>query len=162
MAYDFNMDEILEMAEQIERNGAKFYREAAEGLSGSPNRELLLELAEMENQHEKTFATLRTQLSEDEKANTVFDPNGEAVLYLRALADIKVFFKKEIDIKSMEDILKEALVAEKDSIVFYLGMKDLVPEGLGKEKIDKVIKEEMKHIEILGNKLTELKNPKTS
>ena len=27
MGYDFNVDEIFEMAEQVERNGAKFYRD---------------------------------------------------------------------------------------------------------------------------------------
>ena len=157
MAYVFNMNEILEMAEQIERNGAAFYRKAAEGISDSKNIELLLELAQMEDQHEKIFASLRAQLSEDEKTSTVFDPEGEAVLYLRALADTRVFFIKKIDTASMEEILKEALTAEKDSIVFYLGMKELVPEKPGKAKIDSIIKEEMGHIKLLGKKLVELK-----
>jgi len=157
MAYVFNMNEILEMAEQIERNGAAFYRKAAEEISDSKNRELLIELAQMEDKHEKIFASLRTQLSGDEKTSTVFDPEGEAVLYLRALADTRVFFEKKIDTGSMEEILKEALVAEKDSIVFYLGMKELVPEKAGKAKIDSIIKEEMGHIKLLGKKLVELK-----
>ncbi len=30
MSYDFNADDVLEMAEQIERNGAAFYRFAVE------------------------------------------------------------------------------------------------------------------------------------
>jgi len=157
MAYVFNMNEILEMAEQIERNGAAFYRKAAKGISDSVNNALLLELAQMEDQHEKIFASLRVQLSEDEKASTVFDPEGEAVLYLRALADTRVFFEKKIDTGSMEEILKEALTAEKDSIVFYLGMKELVPEKSGKTKVDSIIKEEMEHIKLLGKKLVELK-----
>ncbi len=157
MAYVFNMNEILEMAEQIERNGAAFYRNAAKGISDSQKSEYLLELAQMEDQHEKTFASLRAQLSEKEKIPTIFDPEDETVLYLRALADTRVFFEKKIDTSSMEEILKEALTAEKDSIVFYLGMKDLVPEKFGKEKIDSIIKEEMAHIKLLGKKLVELK-----
>jgi len=157
MAYGFNIDEILEMAEQIERNGAAFYRDATKKISDSQNKELLIELAQMEDQHEKTFAALRAQLSENEKAPTVFDPEDEAVLYLRALADTRVFFEKKIDTASMEEILKEALTAEKDSIVFYLGMEELIPEKLGKAKIDSIIKEEMSHIKLLGKKLVELK-----
>ena len=31
MAFDFNIDEILAIAEEIERNGAAFYRTAAQG-----------------------------------------------------------------------------------------------------------------------------------
>ena len=155
MSYDFNADDVFEMAEQLERNGGKFYRTAAEATSDPANKEFLLELAAMEDQHEKTFSAMRAELSEKEKESTVFDPEGEAALYLRALADTRVFFEKEIDVGSMKDILKSAITAEKDSIVFYLGMKDAVSEGLGKGRLDHIIKEEMGHIKLLSRKLVE-------
>jgi rubrerythrin len=153
MSYDFSADDIFEMAVQMERNGAKFYRTAAENVADISAKELLIGLAVMEDEHEKTFASLRADLSEKEKAATVFDPEGESTLYLRALADTRVFFEKEIDISSMKDILKAAVEAEKDAIVFYLGMKDLVPDKLGKDKLDIIIKEEMGHIRILSKEL---------
>jgi rubrerythrin len=157
MSYDFTADDIFEMAEQMERNGAKFYRTAAENAAEASGKELLLGLAAMEDEHEKTFAELRADLTDKEKSATVFDPEGESALYLRALADTRVFFKKEIDVSSMEEILKEALTAEKDSIVFYLGMKDLVPDKFGKDRMDAIIKEEMGHIRILGKELISIK-----
>ena len=157
MNYDFNADEILQMAEQIERNGAAFYRECAGNVADPTAVQLLEKLAAMEDDHEKTFAHIRSQLSAQEKESATFDPNGEAVLYLKALADTKVFFEKSIDTSDMEDILKSAITAEKDSIVFYLGMKDLVPEALGTAKVDTIIKEEMAHIKLLSNELVALK-----
>lgn len=157
MQYDFNANEILQMAEQLERNGADFYRKSIEKIQDPTGKELLLSLAEMEDQHEKTFADLRSKLTASEKAQTVFDPQGETVRYLKALADSKVFFEKTIDTDSMEGILKEAITAEKDSILFYLGLKDAVPEALGKDKIDAVIKEEMSHINLLTRELVALK-----
>ncbi|HHE74897.1 MAG TPA: rubrerythrin [Desulfobacteraceae bacterium] len=157
MNYDFNADEILQMAEQIEKNGAAFYRECAGRVADPTAVQLLEKLAAMEDDHEKTFANIRSQLSVQEKESTTFDPNGEAVLYLKALADTKVFFEKSIDTSNMEDILKSAITAEKDSIVFYLGMKDLVPEGLGALRVDAIIKEEMSHIRLLSNELVALK-----
>ena len=111
----------------------------------------------MEVQHEKTFQAMRAGLNEKEKVATVFDPEHEAVLYLRALADTRVFFQKTIDLKSMKEILKAAIEAEKDSIVFYLGMKEVVPEGLGKSRIDGIIKEEMGHIRLLSKELVAAK-----
>ena len=153
MSYAFNAEEIFMMAEQIERNGAKFYREAAQNVSSPEDKELLLGLAGMEDEHEKTFQIMRAQLSEKEKEATVFDPEGEAAQYLKALADTRVFFEKTIDLSSMKSILKAAIEAEKDSIVFYLGMKDGVPEKFGKQKIEAVIKEEMHHIRILSKEL---------
>lgn len=153
MSYDFNADEVFEMAEQMERNGAKFYRDAAENAADSANKELLTGLSKMEEAHEKLFKSMRTELTAAEKASTVFDPSGEASLYLRALVDSRVFFKKEIDVTSMVEILKSAIEAEKDSIVFYLGMKEEVPENLGKNRIEAIIKEEMGHIRLLSKQL---------
>ena len=153
MSYDFNADEIFEMAEQMERNGAKFYRDAAENAADSANKELLTGLSKMEEAHEKLFKSMRTELTAAEKASTVFDPSSEASLYLRALVDSRVFFKKEIDVTSMVEILKSAIEAEKDSIVFYLGMKEEVPENLGKNRIEAIIKEEMGHIRLLSKQL---------
>jgi rubrerythrin len=153
MIYDFNADEVFEMAEQMERNGAKFYRDAAETVADSANKEMLMSLSKMEETHEKIFKSMRAELTAAEKASTVFDPSGEASLYLRALVDSRVFFKKEIDVTSMVEILKSAIEAEKDSIVFYLGMKEAVPENLGKGRIEAIIKEEMGHIRLLSKEL---------
>ena len=45
MSITFNADEVFEMAEQIERNGAKFYREAAAKTSDRPVKDMFLRLA---------------------------------------------------------------------------------------------------------------------
>jgi len=157
MNYDFNADEVLQMAEQIERNGAAFYRECAGNVKDAAAVNLLKELAAMEDEHEKTFAGMRSDLAALEKQGTTFDPDGEAVLYLKALADTKVFFEKTIDTSDMEEILKASISAEKDSIVFYLGMRELVPEKLGATRVDAIIKEEMSHIKLLSKELVALK-----
>ncbi len=157
MIYDFNADDVFEMAEQMERTGARFYREASDRIDDAEKKELLLGLAQMEDEHEKTFASLRTRLKESEKGATIFDPEGESERYLRAFADTRVFFKKQIDPSSLEQILKAAIEAEKDSIVFYLGVKDLVPEGMGRSELDGIIREEMAHIHNLSLELMKIK-----
>ncbi|MDD3993172.1 MAG: ferritin family protein, partial [Desulfobacteraceae bacterium] len=148
MKYDFSADDVFEMAEQLERNGAQFYRQAAAGVSGEEAKRLLNELAAMEDDHEQIFAAMRAELAAGEKAETVFDPENEAAAYLRALADTKVFFEKKIDTSSLREILKDAITAEKDSIVFYLGMREMVPQKLGKERLDAIIREEMGHVRL--------------
>jgi len=154
MAYDFSADEIFEMAKQIEVNGAAFYRKAAANVSGEKEQKFLKALAEMEDQHEKTFAAMQADLKKEEKENQMFDPQGEAVLYLKAMADTKIFFKKEEPGKDMKDILSAAIKAEQDSIVFYLGMKEVVTGATGKQRVDDIIKEEMAHIRLLATKLS--------
>ena len=159
MSITFNAFEIFEMAEQIERNGIKFYRKAAEGISDRDVRQMLLDLAVMEAEHEETFAGMRKQLSDEERELRVFDPDNEIALYLQAMANGHVFdLKKDpsgqlTGTESVEDILKLAIGAEKDSIVFYLGLKDFVSVKAGKDKVEAIIKEEMGHIAILNRKM---------
>jgi len=167
MGTEFNADDIFEMAEQIERNGAAFYRGAAEKVDDAAAKELLLTFAGMEDQHEKTFAAFRAELTEKEKESTVFDPEDESIRYLHALADLRVFSGKsapdgeatqdQTQKEIMEDIFSTAIQAEKESIVFYVGMKDLVPEKLGKSRLDAIIKEEMNHIRILTRELSKIR-----
>ena len=157
MSLAFNADEIFEMAEQLERNGAKFYRSAAERSLSPEAKRLVLNLAAMEDEHEKTFKAMRKELTAKEREATVFDPEGEAGLYLRALVDSRVFFEKKIDLTSIVEVLKAAIEAEKESIMFYIGMRDVVPERLGRKRVDDIIKEEMGHVRLLTSELMALK-----
>lgn len=162
MSFPFNADEIFEMAEQIERNGARFYRRAAEGTLDPRNRQLLFDLAAMEDEHEKIFVSMRKDLADAEHKSTVFDPDDQAALYLRAMVDGHVFDVKADPAElftgkeTMGDILQTAIGMEKDSIVFYLGIKELVPQRLGKDRIEGIIKEEMAHIASLSKELAAL------
>jgi len=151
--YDFNAKDVFEMALQLERNGAAFYKNAAKKTHDAEAKELLTQLSAMEEGHEKTFSKMMADLTEKEQISTIFDPNGEAAAYLRALADTRVFFEKKMDPSSLKDIFMAAIGAEKDSIVFYLGIRDLVPEKFGKSRIDAIIKEEMGHLEALSRQL---------
>ncbi|MEH0019167.1 MAG: ferritin family protein [Desulfobacter sp.] len=155
MGNEFNANDIFEIAKQIEINGAKFYRQAANRVDEDAHKQFLLGLAEMEDSHEQTFADMQKDLGVAEKAEATFDPEDENALYLKALADTRVFFEKDQPEETMKGILKSAIAAEKDSIAFYLGMKELVSERLGKSKVDDIIKEEMHHIKMLAGKLVE-------
>ncbi|MDM8539976.1 ferritin family protein [Desulfococcaceae bacterium HSG9] len=156
MSYDFNAQEIFKMAEQIERNGVIFYKKAAEDATDPEAKEFLQFMAEIEDEHENVFASMRAELDAGETEATLFDPEDETILYLQALADTKVFSDDKIDTSSMHDILETAIMAEKNAIAFYVGMQDLVPGKRGKERLDAIIKEEKSHIVLLTNKLKSL------
>jgi rubrerythrin len=160
MGVQFSADEVFEMAEQIERNGAKFYRKAADGVDDQKESDILLDLASMEDEHEKTFAAMRKDLSGAAAEATAFDPQGEAALYLQAFADGHVFdmkadpSEKLTGKETMDEILHIAIGLEKDSIVFYLGLRDAVKKKQGQDKLDNIIKEEMSHISGLSQQLS--------
>ena len=156
MPNGFNANDIFEIAVKIEQNGAKFYRDAAKQVKEEKHKNFLLELADMEDDHAVTFTNMQKELKDKETFSTTFDPDDENILYLNALADTRVFFEKEQPDNSFKGILSTAIQTEKDSIAFYLGMKELVSAKLGQSKIDDIIKEEMSHIRLLAGKLTGL------
>lgn len=156
MAVLFNADEILAMAEQIERNGAAFYRRAAEITRDPQLKERLEQLTQWELSHERLFAGLRAGLSEREKAPPSYDPNGDAALYLREMAGQHVF-RANRDAATLlqgsetpREILDLAIGFERDTILFFESLTPFVPPSMGADKIQRLIQEEVGHVAYLA------------
>jgi rubrerythrin len=123
-------------------------------------RQLLQNLASMEDGHEKLFGKMRASLKKEE---INFEADEQASSYLKVWADGHGFDTKSDpvdrlkDQKNMEGILNIALGLEKETIVFYLGIKNGVNNKTYRDRIEEIIKEEMNHIVSLTAKLTSLK-----
>jgi len=154
--YKFNADEIFEMALQIEKNGYTFYMSAAEVVDDESGKQLLRELADMEKQHQNTFEQLRSGLSNAEKEGTTFDPDNLMYKYCTSMADMHVFNDAEIKDGNLKSILERAIRAEKDTIAFFVGITYLIPENLGRNQVERIIKEEISHINILTKKMEDI------
>lgn len=148
----FNMTEILEIAEKIERNGVKFYELASQRFEDAETVELLKSFAEMESRHEDFFRDLRLKSAGIDAATSPYDPDHEGVKYLEAIADAQVFDINATpesvlaDCKDKNDILDAALAAEKDSVVFYSGLRHFVKGPEQEKLLQKVIDEELSHV----------------
>ena len=164
MGIIFNADEMFATAEQIERNGQNFYRAAAEKVAEAGAKKLLLDLADWEAQHEELFKGMRAELSAEEKTPTAFDPQGEAELYVQAMANGHVFVVNDDPTlllegkQKPEEFIAVALDFERDTILFFLGMKDLVPARLGTDKVDQIVREEMRHVAFLKKEIGRLES----
>jgi rubrerythrin len=158
----FNADEVFEMAQEIERVGGRYYRRAAEGNLAEQVKALLLTLARMEDKHFEIFTDMRDEFRRVDLPPEVFDPDSEAASYLREFAEHRIFKESDPDKKltGKEDartVLDTALRMEQDSILFYTGLKEMVPESLGKERVQGIISEEMKHAAMIERELGSLK-----
>jgi rubrerythrin len=159
VAIVLNAGEVLEIAQQIERNGARFYREAARRALTPRARKALEDLADMEARHERTFASMLAALPPEARQESLYDPYDESVQYLRAVAagqatemtgDLEDALQGT---RTIGDVLRKAIQMEKDSIVYYLGVVKVVPEDLGRDSVDEIIQEEMRHITLLTTML---------
>jgi rubrerythrin len=148
-------DDVFTMAVRVEENGEAFYRGAA-AIAESPEAQKLFEdLAQMEAGHITAFKKLRSQLAGSFPADSVWDPEGLAEGYLQATADTHIFTLEAAEnrlkeVKSPVDVLHMAIQFEKDSVAFFLGMKEILPDQSGKSEIDKLVQSEMEHIKMLS------------
>ena len=159
MGIQFNADEAFEMAERIEEKGEAFYRRAAGLQKDKKNAGFLLKLADMEKNHRATFAGMRAKLSAEAKESTAYDPYAEAAMYLQSMADghggegSQVAADRLTGQESLETILQIAIGLEHKSIIFYLGLREMVPGKLGRDKVDAIIAEEKSHVVTLTKEL---------
>ncbi len=163
MLSSFNADEVFQMAEEIEGRAEDFYLKAANIADDAEIKKFFNKLADMEKTHYEIFAQMRGQLAGEEIETEVFDPDNEAFYYLKALADSRgsegmaeagVEFTGA---ETMEQIFDAAIKAEKESINFYVGIKELVKAQAGKDKIEQIIKEEISHAAELSERRAKLK-----
>jgi rubrerythrin len=157
----FTPDTVFDIAQQIERNGRRYYRRAAELCGDRAAGVVFLELAAMEANHERAFATMRAD-AEREHPNWLAEPFlDDRPELAEPLAAGRVFdFDADPaaglgEATPVRDVIERAIGLEQDSIIFYLLIRQAVPPDWGHDRIDAVIAEELGHITVLGNRLAE-------
>ena len=150
--------DVLQFAIRIEENGEKIYRQFSKTMKDSSIKKLFSYLADEEIKHKKTFEDMVSKIEKYEPPQSY---PGEYFAYLRAYADHIIFTHKNLD-KEMAEIsdavsaIEFSIRRETDSILYYLEVKNLIPEDQH-NVIYQVIDEERSHY----TKLTELKKETT-
>ena len=161
MTITFTADEIFEIAEQMERNAADFYYEASERCPNKDIRDFMLGMSKIENKHLKTLQSIREKFAEKEGLS-IFDPLGRSTMYLQAIADARTWEGRINPTQvltgneTIREIIEIALESEKEMVVFYVGLKDMVYFKAGKDKVEEIILQELSHITALVRKLKSL------
>ncbi len=162
MALGFNAREVFDIGVQIEVNGKAFYEAAAKKVADAKNRAFFQDLAAWEARHIQLFSEMRDRLPASAGPGDIFDPEGEAAMYLKATADSHVFvINRDVvalvaGCRGPAEIVDLAITFEKDSVVYYTSMKQAVSPKLGQDKIDRLIAEEIKHIGMLARRKVDL------
>ena len=162
MSVFLSASEIFEIAIQIERNGAAFYRKAARSAAEEQTRQELNDLAAMEDMHQKVFTDLMCSLITDEGEPEWYDADGDEAAYLESFASGEVFDMTQ-DLSSqlsptatLRDVLRLALERERDSVVFFVGLQRLIPPSMGRDQVEAIVDEELGHITLLSKRYAEL------
>ena len=147
----FSAGEIVEMGIQIEKNGRDFYNGVAEKSTQDRTAKIFKFLAREEEKHITAFQNI---LEKVEKYEPPESYSGEYFAYMNALAGEHIFTQKDKGKQESAKILDDkqaidlGIKFEQDSIVFYEGMKKVVPE-YGQKIIDELIGQEQSHLKQL-------------
>lgn len=140
--------ELAEIAMNIEKNGLLFYTELAAKSQEENVKEVFSFMAGEEKEHYAIFNKLKEKLT----AYGVMEPfEDEYKGYIQELVDNNVF-SKDIDAAKLADGLTDPIEAinlalnfEKDSVIFFLQFRKVVPEE-EKFVVEELIAEENHHI----------------
>jgi rubrerythrin len=142
---NYSIQEIVEQAIQTEKLGYDYYNSLAVHFGDDEEIKGLFDfLAGQELKHEQVFLELKDNLM----TNDLVDWE-EASNYLRAIVESEFFLGSKESLPSIEhikdrnDALHQAMLFEKETLLYFYSMRDLVKEW---DVVDGIIKEEKAHI----------------
>lgn len=156
MAGLFKANEIMAAAVEIETRGEVFYRKMVERAESDETRKLFTYLAEEETKHRDLFAKLGERLGNVELHATTDD--DEYGMYLNDLINSHILFDGGLGetlmdrLKTEQEGIRMAMGFEKDTILFFMEMRELVPAA-EKDFVQQCVDEEKDHLRKLSEML---------
>jgi len=161
MSIAFSISELINIAIGIERRGITFYDIMARSTDNEMAREVFQNLTDMEREHIQIFENM---LGEADKYQPSETATEEYAGYLQALIDSAIFtddmITSEMATQADSDIkaVELGISAEKDSILFYYQMRDIMPQPV-LPMINRIIAEEKSHLHQLAETKKRLMEP---
>jgi rubrerythrin len=148
----FTAAEALEMAMEIEKNGEAFYNAVAGRVDDESAAALFRELAAQEKKHLALFQKLAGQSGAPSSMGAEYDQYD---LYLKATLDNALFSGPDKALAAAEHAtdqkaaLQVAIGFEKDTLLFFYDLRDMVSET-ERESVADIIREEKMHLRRLA------------
>ena len=141
----FSIEDIIELAIQIERNGEAVCRRALEGNIDPSLAALFAWMAEEEKKHIKWFKRLKkTTQSHDQNAR--LEKMGRELL--NDVLGKQSFSLSDIDfsqVKQVKDLVALLIDFESDTVLFYEMIQAVVSDPEALKYLDMIIDEELQH-----------------
>ncbi len=144
----FAGSEIVDLAVQVEKNGRDFYNAVAANSSQEKPKKLFLFLGQEEEKHILAFRQLAEKVGKYDPPEVYAD---DYIAYMKALASEHVFTRKDQGREEAKkassdlDAVNMGIKFEEDSIVFYQGIKQMVPVR-DQKIVDEIIAQEQMHL----------------
>ena len=145
----FSVQEILDLAIQLEKNGESVYRNAVDRVTEPDLVSLLIWMADEEVQHRRWFSEVKKNL-ETHSINPFMEEMSRQV-FGGMLGD-KSFSHRDVDfskVDHLDDLVDIFIEFEKDTVLFYETLIPFIENNDTLEYLKKIIDEENSHIKKL-------------
>jgi rubrerythrin len=127
MEPEFNVGQILQIAERVERNGASFYLRMANRFCDQVQQNICRGLAAWRSKQENAFAEHRRLFYEGLGELRPVDSGDYVLSHPSVMADLAVFADELYVGRALtgrerrKEIINDAIVRAEDAIIFYRG-----------------------------------------
>lgn len=162
MDTQFNVVEILRIAEEIEHKVAKFYLKAAERFDDAQRRNICYNLASWRAKHEQAWVRLRHEYSEKTGEFGTFDPDNYVLSNPQVMASLPCygtgngFHDAPTGYESGVQIVRDAIRRAESVLIFYHGLREFARDPASRDMVDAMIGEEDRHIRQLNRSLDQM------
>jgi rubrerythrin len=159
METKFSVFEILEIAEQVDHKGAKFYLKTAERFADPQVRDFYYRLANAKAKQEKMWARMRKRFSEKTGEFGIFDPDNYVLSNPQVMAGLAGSSTRHDIIgeltgkETKKRVILDAVSRSNAIITFYHGLKDFALNPDAKAVIDRMLRQENRQIRLLQEEL---------
>lgn len=150
---ELNALDVLEIARALEQKAKELYLYLAGRAIDLSSKAVFLELAASEMEHEHVFEGLKEHIDTQNNNKTPRPYSMLPQIFLEDLPrDLMARFTGKQD---RQEILREAMGFEKDTIALFLALKNMLPSH-EQPQIDILIQEELGHLIRLGSTLAQV------
>lgn len=150
----FSLTDIIDIAIKIEKNGERVYREAQAKVSDKALKAMFAWLADQEQAHVEWFSQMKNTIPAKEVDSALAEMGRNM---LENVVGDQCFSLDEVDFSKMDSLVKvieTAIELENDTVLFYNMLGGFVQETETLVALQKIIEEEQKHGQTLGEFLS--------
>ncbi len=145
----FSARELIDVAIREEQTGATYYRALAESTESEDLAKFALQVAAMEDEHERKFRGMLDRLGDYEPAGEGY--SGEYESYMAYMMEGRIFPAGQDGVElarrqaSDKEAVETAVELERNTLLFYHELLRFVPEHEAR-LLDEIIAEERQHL----------------
>jgi rubrerythrin len=144
----FYLSEIVKFAIEKEQESFDLYTKMSEQVSDAAIKSIFQKLAQEETKHKIYYADMLSGIKQEQSPGVKEGEEYQAYMEALIASSRSTSIPTPTDMKDVNKVLDFAIAREKDSVLFYSGLKNLVPAN-AHDHIDLIIREEERHAAIL-------------